>query len=315
MSVQLTRRGALMSGGAMIALTACGEARKPPAAPDANAGFDALSKSWLDDLARSSPVYATGLGDHRFDGELPDVSDAGRAARMAQVKATQAKLAALDRATLSRDNQVDAAMIAELTDAWPVSALPFCFFFPFRAAMLRLQRVCRDLGLGEENDTFRLGSIILRQGCLLKYHSFMRLVSDGSGARFRRVGNQFVEQSLQVICGIEDFYRSRRGEFQFVGSCVHEVLELSECRNAFPFDGQTADHRLLGHAEARWMERIPAEEPLHASVPARRAGLQKIQVGAEQDDSHVRRFQAGRVGTELDQTEISAMSRHGHCPP
>ena len=117
MSVKLTRRGALMTGGAMIALAACGEAQKPPAAPDANASFDALSKSWLDELARSSPVYATALGDHRFDGELPDVGDAGRAARMAQVKATRTKLAALDRATLSRDNQVDAAMIAESLDS------------------------------------------------------------------------------------------------------------------------------------------------------------------------------------------------------
>lgn len=110
---QLTRRSALMTGGALIALAACGEAQKPPAAPDANAGFDALSKSWLDELASSSPVYATALGDHRFDGELNDISDAGRAARMAQVKATQTKLAALDHATLSRDNQVDAAMMSE----------------------------------------------------------------------------------------------------------------------------------------------------------------------------------------------------------
>ena len=50
----LTRRGALMSGGALVALAACGEAAKPPA-PDANAAFDALSKTWLDELALSSP--------------------------------------------------------------------------------------------------------------------------------------------------------------------------------------------------------------------------------------------------------------------
>lgn len=112
MSANLTRRGALMTGGAMIALAACGEAQKPPAA-NADANFDAISKTWLDELASSSPVYGTALGDHRFDGELPDVSNAGRAARMAQVKATQGRIAALDRATLSRDNQVDAAMISE----------------------------------------------------------------------------------------------------------------------------------------------------------------------------------------------------------
>lgn len=111
-----TRRGALMTGGAMIALAGCGEAAKPPV-PDANAEFEGLAKSWLDELARSSPTYATQLGDHRFDGELPDVSETGRKARAAQVKATQDKLAAMDRAALSRDNQVDAAMLTESLDA------------------------------------------------------------------------------------------------------------------------------------------------------------------------------------------------------
>ena len=116
MTTRMTRRGALMTGGALAALAACGEAQKP-SAPDANVGFDTLSKSWLDDLARSSPVYATQLGDHRFDADLPDVSEAGRSARLAQVKAAQTKLAAIDRAALSRENQVDAAMLAESLDA------------------------------------------------------------------------------------------------------------------------------------------------------------------------------------------------------
>lgn len=116
MTTRMTRRGALMTGGALAALAACGEAVRPPA-PDANAAFDALSKSWLDDLASSSPVYATQLGDHRFDAVLPDVSATARTARMAQVKATQTKLAAIDRTALSRENQVDAAMLAESLEA------------------------------------------------------------------------------------------------------------------------------------------------------------------------------------------------------
>ena len=111
-----TRRSALMAGGALAALAACGPSSETPAA-DANAEFETLAKSWLDELARSSPSYATQLGDHRFDGELPDVSESGRKARAAQVRATQEKLAAMDRSALSRDNQVDAAMLAESLDA------------------------------------------------------------------------------------------------------------------------------------------------------------------------------------------------------
>jgi uncharacterized protein (DUF885 family) len=115
---KLTRRSALMTGGALAALAACGQAETPAApATDGNADFEAIGKAWLDELARSSPTYATQLGDHRFDGELPDVSEAGRAGRMAQVKTTQTKLAAIDRATLSRENQVDAAMLAESLEA------------------------------------------------------------------------------------------------------------------------------------------------------------------------------------------------------
>jgi len=110
--INFTRRSALMAGGALAALAACGEAAKP-AASSADADFEAMAKTWLDELASSSPAYATQLGDHRYDGELPDVSEAGRKARSAQVKAMQGKLAALDRSALSRDNQVDAAMLSE----------------------------------------------------------------------------------------------------------------------------------------------------------------------------------------------------------
>lgn len=116
---KLTRRSALMTGGALVALAACSPATSPaaPAAADRNAEFEGLAKTWLDELAQSSPTYATQLGDHRFDPELPDVSEAGRTARMVQVKATQTKLAAIDRAALSRENQVDAAMLAESLEA------------------------------------------------------------------------------------------------------------------------------------------------------------------------------------------------------
>lgn len=114
--IQLTRRNALMTGGAALTLAACGQAETPPAA-DANAEFEALAKTWLDELGQSSPSYATQLGDHRFDGELPDVSEAGRKARAAQVKATQQKLGAIDHTKLTRDNQVDAAMLSESLQA------------------------------------------------------------------------------------------------------------------------------------------------------------------------------------------------------
>lgn len=78
---------------------------------DANAAFAKLGARYIDTLARLSPVSGTQLGDHRFDDKLPDMSAAGRARVMAADKAMLATLATIDRARLSRDNQVDALLL------------------------------------------------------------------------------------------------------------------------------------------------------------------------------------------------------------
>ena len=43
----------------------------PPPTPDEQ--FDALSAKYLQEFPEHSPVYATALGDHRFDARLDDV--------------------------------------------------------------------------------------------------------------------------------------------------------------------------------------------------------------------------------------------------
>ncbi len=79
------------------------------ASPDAR--FDALSKRYIEEFGRYSPVSATQLGDHRFDGELDDLSAAGRARTLAWVKGVLGELQGIDHSQLSRANQVDAAML------------------------------------------------------------------------------------------------------------------------------------------------------------------------------------------------------------
>ncbi len=73
--------------------------------------FEALSKRYIDEFGRYSPVSATQLGDHRFDGELDDLSPAGRARSLAWTKSVLDELQAIESARLSRANQVDAAML------------------------------------------------------------------------------------------------------------------------------------------------------------------------------------------------------------
>jgi uncharacterized protein (DUF885 family) len=113
MNLPISRRSALalVSSVALAPLAGCG---KPAVTgPSADDAFKALGDKWLDGVARLNPTYATFLGDHRFDAELDDVSAAGRAARSAFSKEISDGLAAIDRAKLSRDNQVDAAMLSE----------------------------------------------------------------------------------------------------------------------------------------------------------------------------------------------------------
>ena len=80
-------------------------------APAADTTFAALSQRYLDGIGTYAPTYATSLGDHRGDDRLPDISATGRAAQIAEVKAMLSALGRIDRTKLSREDQVDAALL------------------------------------------------------------------------------------------------------------------------------------------------------------------------------------------------------------
>ena len=80
-------------------------------ATSADTQFAAIGERYIASLTRLSPVEATGLGEHRYDDKLPDISAAGRAAREGEWRALLGELARLDRGGLSRDNQVDLALL------------------------------------------------------------------------------------------------------------------------------------------------------------------------------------------------------------
>jgi uncharacterized protein (DUF885 family) len=75
------------------------------------AQFRQLAEDYLDDQARRHPDIATELGDHRFDGQLPDfgaeaLADEGRA-----LEAVATRLAGIDQASLDPELRVDAAVL------------------------------------------------------------------------------------------------------------------------------------------------------------------------------------------------------------
>jgi uncharacterized protein (DUF885 family) len=80
-------------------------------AAEADKQFEALGAEFVNNYGHFSPVDATQLGDHRFDADLDDMSSAGRAKRIAFSHGLLMKLKAIDRAALSRSNQVDAAIL------------------------------------------------------------------------------------------------------------------------------------------------------------------------------------------------------------
>jgi uncharacterized protein (DUF885 family) len=110
---------------AAIPLAAPAQAPVRPAQNAAAATFAALGQAYLDGLGRLSPVYATQLGDHRYDADIPDMSAAGRAARLAFSRDMLARLGAVERAALTPDQQVDAALLENALryDVWDVETL------------------------------------------------------------------------------------------------------------------------------------------------------------------------------------------------
>ncbi|HJW41351.1 MAG TPA: DUF885 domain-containing protein [Rhizomicrobium sp.] len=81
-------------------------------AGSADARFADIARRWLEHYLSLQPIGATQTGDHRFDAEIDDMSAAGRGARLRAWQLTIAELTALDRSKLSRDNQVDAAILS-----------------------------------------------------------------------------------------------------------------------------------------------------------------------------------------------------------
>jgi uncharacterized protein (DUF885 family) len=72
--------------------------------------------AFLDDLFRHQPVFATGMGDHRFDARWPDVSPAGLEAFAASMRTWRSRFAGLDDGGLSSDDAIDRDVLVEVID-------------------------------------------------------------------------------------------------------------------------------------------------------------------------------------------------------
>src|SRR5436190_21111494 len=73
--------------------------------------FIAVAEAAVDDVLRLRPDIATQQGDHRFDDQLPDLSDSGMTELTRVVRRHRDALDALDTTPLAVEEQVDAAIL------------------------------------------------------------------------------------------------------------------------------------------------------------------------------------------------------------
>jgi uncharacterized protein (DUF885 family) len=90
-----------------------------------DAQFVDLAKRWLDGWLQLNPVNATQIGDHRYDGQIDDLSATGRQRGIDFSKKVLAELDAVDLSRLSRENQIDALILRNQLrgDIWGVETL------------------------------------------------------------------------------------------------------------------------------------------------------------------------------------------------
>lgn len=100
-------------------------ATAPAADPAVDKRFSELSQQWLDGWFKLNPVAATQIGKHDYDGEVDDLSAAGRQAQVDFAKKILAELDGIDTNKLSRENQIDAAILRNQVrgDIWSVETL------------------------------------------------------------------------------------------------------------------------------------------------------------------------------------------------
>jgi uncharacterized protein (DUF885 family) len=130
------RSVAVITGLALAGCTTASELPPPPAATpaetiaapspaEANAAFEKLGTAYIDIVTAMNPVAATQMGDHAHDGELPAIDANARTRQAMMDRELLQALEAIDPALLTRDNQVDYALLKNAVeyDLWDVETL------------------------------------------------------------------------------------------------------------------------------------------------------------------------------------------------
>jgi len=81
-----------------------------------NESFVARTERIIDELLATDPALASGAGDHRFDGQLPDLSPDGVASRVAMLRDASSALSGVDPDDLDGTERVDHEQLLSLVE-------------------------------------------------------------------------------------------------------------------------------------------------------------------------------------------------------
>ena len=88
----------------------------PDNRPTPVTAFDHAVHAFLDDFFAAQPVSATQVGFHAHDDRWPDMTEAGRLSRLANLRDHAARIGALGDGDLSADEQIDRGIVLEAID-------------------------------------------------------------------------------------------------------------------------------------------------------------------------------------------------------
>jgi len=86
---------------------------RPDGLPQPRNAFESAVVEFIVDLFEAYPTWGTSTGYHVVDGRWPDLSEAGRAARLVAFRGHAQRLEAFDEAELSLDEQADRGILLE----------------------------------------------------------------------------------------------------------------------------------------------------------------------------------------------------------
>src|SRR4051812_35741232 len=94
-----------------ISETAVAQAQSSSTASPQDAKLADLSKRALETWLALNPVFATQIGSHKYDSQIDDFSVAGRKKIADSERKLLGELSAIEVSKLTRENQIDAAIL------------------------------------------------------------------------------------------------------------------------------------------------------------------------------------------------------------